>query len=117
MPKHLYDPHMFNYMWESVIPSDDYIVGTYYIEDVVEDQDFIDHLGQVERLEAPAQAGLGRLADDQPGAAVVNEALARLEPLLGPDGFCVVARKRPAAGRASRASWRGASPRPCPRCC
>jgi 2,3-diketo-5-methylthiopentyl-1-phosphate enolase len=52
MFKHLYDPHMFNYMWESVIPSDDYIVGTYYIEDVVKDQDFIDHLGQVERLAA-----------------------------------------------------------------
>ena len=50
--KHLYDPHMFNYMWESCIPPDDYIVGTYYIEDVVEDQDFIDHLGQVERLAA-----------------------------------------------------------------
>ncbi len=52
MVTHLYDPHMFNYMWESVIPSDDYIVGTYYIEDVVEDGDFIDHLGQVERLAA-----------------------------------------------------------------
>lgn len=50
--KHLYDPHMFNYMWESCIPSDDYIVGTYYIEDVVEGQEFIDHLGQVERLAA-----------------------------------------------------------------
>ena len=50
--KHLYDPHMFNYMWESCIPPDDYIVGTYYIEDMVEDQDFIDHLGQVERLAA-----------------------------------------------------------------
>lgn len=50
--KQLYDPHMFNHMWESVIPSDDYIVGTYYMEDVVEDQDFIDHLGQVERLAA-----------------------------------------------------------------
>ncbi len=52
MVKPLYDPHMFNYMWESTIPSDDYIVGTYYIEDVVEGQDFIDHLGQVERLAA-----------------------------------------------------------------
>ena len=28
------------------------IVGTYYIEDTLEDQDFIDHLGQVERLAA-----------------------------------------------------------------
>src|SRR5512137_2287939 len=52
MAKHLYDPHMFNYMWESCIPSDDFIVGTYYIEDTLEDQDFIDHLGQVERLAA-----------------------------------------------------------------
>ncbi len=52
MSKHLYDPHMFNYMWESCIPSDDFIVGTYYIEDTLEDQDFIDHLGQVERLAA-----------------------------------------------------------------
>lgn len=52
MPKQLYDPHMFNHMWESVVPSDDYIVGTYYVEDVVEDQDFIDHLGQIERLAA-----------------------------------------------------------------
>jgi 2,3-diketo-5-methylthiopentyl-1-phosphate enolase len=52
MAKHLYDPHMFNYMWESCIPSDDFIVGTYYIEDTLEGQDFIDHLGQVERLAA-----------------------------------------------------------------
>lgn len=52
MTKQLYDPHMFNYMWESCTPTDDYIVGTYYIEDVVEDQDFVDHLGQVERLAA-----------------------------------------------------------------
>jgi 2,3-diketo-5-methylthiopentyl-1-phosphate enolase len=52
MSKQLYDPHMFNQMWESVIPSDEYIIGTYYIEDVVDDQDFIDHLGQVERLAA-----------------------------------------------------------------
>jgi 2,3-diketo-5-methylthiopentyl-1-phosphate enolase len=50
--KHLYDPHMFDFMWESVIPRDDMIVGTYYIEDTLEDQDFIDHLGQVERLAA-----------------------------------------------------------------
>jgi len=45
--KELYDPHMFDFMWESVIEHDDMIVGTYYIEDVVEGQDFIDHLGQV----------------------------------------------------------------------
>ena len=47
MPKQLYDPNMFNYMWESIIPDDNFIVGTYYIEDVVNDGDFIDHLGQV----------------------------------------------------------------------
>ena len=35
MAKHLYDPHMFNYMWESCIPSGDFIVGTYYIEDTL----------------------------------------------------------------------------------
>ena len=50
MPKQLYDPNMYNYMWESIIPDDNFIVGTYYIEDVVTDGDFIDHLGQVNRL-------------------------------------------------------------------
>ncbi|MCP4167391.1 MAG: hypothetical protein GY759_16090 [Chloroflexi bacterium] len=50
MAKQLYDPNMFNYMWESVVPDDDYIVGTYYIEDVVDDGEFIDHLEQVQRL-------------------------------------------------------------------
>ena len=35
-----------------LVPSDDFIVGTYYIEDTLEGQDFIDHLGQVERLAA-----------------------------------------------------------------
>jgi 2,3-diketo-5-methylthiopentyl-1-phosphate enolase len=49
MVKQLFDPHMFNYQWES-IDHDDYLVGTYYIEDTVTDSDFIDHLGQVERL-------------------------------------------------------------------
>jgi 2,3-diketo-5-methylthiopentyl-1-phosphate enolase len=47
--KQLYDPHMFEYTWES-IDHDQYVVGTYYIEDVVEDSDFIDHFGQVQRL-------------------------------------------------------------------
>lgn len=47
--KQLFDPYMFNYIWES-IPDDNYVVGTYYIEDVVEDGEFIDHLAQVERL-------------------------------------------------------------------
>ncbi|NLF02529.1 MAG: hypothetical protein GX601_16300 [Anaerolineales bacterium] len=47
--KQVFDPHMFNFMWES-IDHDDNVVATYYIEDVVKDADFIDHLGQVERL-------------------------------------------------------------------
>ena len=52
MVKQLYDPNMFNYMWESVVPDGDLIIGTYYIEDVVDpaESDFIDHLGQVQRL-------------------------------------------------------------------
>lgn len=49
MVKELYDPHMFNYMWES-LDQDHFVVGTYYIEDTLDDVDFIDHLGQVERL-------------------------------------------------------------------
>ena len=52
MVKQLYDPHMFNYMWESIVPDDNFIVGTYYLEDTVDavDADFIDHLEQVQRL-------------------------------------------------------------------
>ena len=49
MVKELYDPYMFNYMWES-LDQDRFVVGTYYIEDTMEDVDFIDHLGQVQRL-------------------------------------------------------------------
>ncbi len=49
MPKELYDPHMFNYMWES-LDQDRFVVGTYYIEDTMENEDFIDHLAQVQRL-------------------------------------------------------------------
>ena len=49
MVKQLFDPHMFNYTWES-LDQDQYVIATYYIEDVVEDGDFIDHLAQVERL-------------------------------------------------------------------
>lgn len=50
MVKELYDPHMFNYMWES-LDQDRFVVGTYYIEDTKEDNiDFIDHLAQVQRL-------------------------------------------------------------------
>ena len=49
MIKQLYDPHMFNYMWES-LDQDRFVVGTYYIEDTLEGVDFIDHLGQIDRL-------------------------------------------------------------------
>jgi len=49
MPKELYDPHMFNYMWES-LDQDRFVVGTYYIEDSRPDWEFIDHLAQVQRL-------------------------------------------------------------------
>ena len=49
MVKELYDPHMFNYMWES-LDQDRFVVGTYYIEDNKPEWDFIDHLGQVQRL-------------------------------------------------------------------
>ena len=54
MTKPLYDPNMFNYMWESIVPGEDFIVGTYYIEDVVDPAEagFIDHLGQVELVTA-----------------------------------------------------------------
>ena len=49
MAKELYDPYMFNYMWES-LDQDRFVVGTYYIEDTLKNVDFIDHLGQVQRL-------------------------------------------------------------------
>ena len=49
MAKELYDPHMFNYMWES-LDQDRFVVGTYYIEDSRPDWDLIDHLAQVQRL-------------------------------------------------------------------
>ena len=49
MAKELYDPHMFNYMWES-LDEDLFVVGTYYIEDSRPEWDFVDHLAQVQRL-------------------------------------------------------------------
>jgi 2,3-diketo-5-methylthiopentyl-1-phosphate enolase len=49
MTKELYDPHMFNYMWES-LDQDRFVVGTYYIEDSRPEWDFVDHLAQVQRL-------------------------------------------------------------------
>ena len=45
----LFDPEMFNFTWES-INHDEYVVGTYYIEDVKEPGEWIEHLKQVERL-------------------------------------------------------------------
>ena len=47
MVKELYDPHMFNYMWES-LDQDRFVVGTYYIEDNKPEWDFIDHLNNDE---------------------------------------------------------------------
>jgi len=48
--KQLYDPNMFNYTWES-IDHDQYVVGTYYLEDIIDDDDdFADHFDQVQRL-------------------------------------------------------------------
>ncbi|MGC8878630.1 MAG: RuBisCO large subunit C-terminal-like domain-containing protein [Anaerolineae bacterium] len=49
MVKEIYDPHMFNYMWES-LDEGSFVVATYYIEDSKPDWDFIDHLKQVERI-------------------------------------------------------------------
>jgi 2,3-diketo-5-methylthiopentyl-1-phosphate enolase len=47
--KRIFDPDMFDFQWESV-DHNRYIVGTYYIEDTLQDQDWIEHLGQVQRL-------------------------------------------------------------------
>jgi 2,3-diketo-5-methylthiopentyl-1-phosphate enolase len=47
--KRIFDPDMFDFQWES-IDHDRYIVGTYYIEDTLPDQDWIEHLGQVQRM-------------------------------------------------------------------
>ncbi len=47
--KRLFDPDMFDFQWES-INHDRYIVGTYYIEDTLKDQDWIEHLEQVQRM-------------------------------------------------------------------
>ena len=47
--KRIFDPDMFNFQWES-IDHDRYIVGTYYLEDRLPDQEWIEHLGQVQRL-------------------------------------------------------------------
>ena len=47
--KRLFDPDMFDFMLESV-NHNRYIIATYYIEDTLEDQDWIEHLKQVERM-------------------------------------------------------------------
>ncbi len=47
--KRIFDPDMFDFQWES-IDHDRYIVGTYYIEDTLPDQEWIEHLGQVQRM-------------------------------------------------------------------
>jgi 2,3-diketo-5-methylthiopentyl-1-phosphate enolase len=47
--KRIFDPDMFDFQWES-IDHNRYIVGTYYIEDTLPDQDWIEHLGQVQRM-------------------------------------------------------------------
>jgi len=49
MVKQVFDPHMFNHMWES-LDQDRFVVGTYYLEDTKEGLDFMDHLAQVQRL-------------------------------------------------------------------
>jgi 2,3-diketo-5-methylthiopentyl-1-phosphate enolase len=47
--KRIFDPDMFDFQWES-IDHNRYIVATYYIEDTLPDQDWIEHLGQVQRM-------------------------------------------------------------------
>ncbi len=47
--KRLFDPDMFDFQWES-IDHNRYIVGTYYVEDTLPDQDWIEHLLQVQRM-------------------------------------------------------------------
>ncbi|HLB49733.1 MAG TPA: RuBisCO large subunit C-terminal-like domain-containing protein, partial [Anaerolineales bacterium] len=44
-----YEPRMFDYMLESV-DRDRMVIATYYVEDVRNEDEFIDHLRQVERL-------------------------------------------------------------------
>lgn len=47
--KRIFDPDMFDFQWES-INHDRYIVGTYYVEDTLPDQNWIEHLGNVQRM-------------------------------------------------------------------
>lgn len=47
--KRIFDPDMFDFMMESV-DLDRYVIATYYIEDTLADQDWIEHLLQVQRM-------------------------------------------------------------------
>lgn len=47
--KPLYEPRMFDYMMES-IDRDRMVIATYYVEDVRGQDEFIDHLKQIERM-------------------------------------------------------------------
>ncbi len=47
--KRIFDPDMFNFMWES-IDTNRYIVATYYVEDTREGESWIEHLEQVQRF-------------------------------------------------------------------
>lgn len=47
--KPLYEPRMFDYMMES-IDRDRMVIATYYVEDVRGEDEFIDHLKQIERM-------------------------------------------------------------------
>jgi len=47
--KRLFDPDMFDFMMES-IDLDRYVIATYYIEDTLAGQDWIEHLHQVQRM-------------------------------------------------------------------
>ena len=49
MPKPLYEPRMFDYMMESV-DRDRMLIATYYVEDTRGEDEFIDHLKQIERM-------------------------------------------------------------------
>lgn len=70
--KRLFDPDMFDFMWESV-DHDRYVVGTYYIEDTLPDQDWIEHLLQVQRMALEGSTSSWMRVKDDTG--VVREKL------------------------------------------
>ena len=47
--KLIYEPRMFDYMMESV-DRDRMVIATYYVEDVRDENEFIDHFKQIERM-------------------------------------------------------------------